>query len=265
MNDIKIAIIGGTGLDDPDLFEHIEDKNIETPYGKPSDPIKIAMHKDMKLAFLARHGKKHNIQPSSVNYRANIWALKELGVERIISCSAVGSLQELYKPGDIVFPDQFIDFTKKRDYTFYDNDKVYHISMAEPFCQDLRSLFFENAKKFDIPSHDKGRYICIEGPRFSAKAESKMFQQHADIIGMTLVPEITLARELEMCYLTIATVTDYDTWKPQEGTVTTDMIIETLRKNTEKVKKLLVETIPQIPEKRTCECKDVLKSAGASL
>lgn len=265
MSDIKIAVIGGTGLDDPELFEHIEDKNVETPYGKPSDAIKIVKHGDLKIAFLARHGKKHNIQPYSVNYRANIWALKELGVERIISCSAVGSLQEQYKPGEIVFPDQFIDFTIKRDHTFYDKDTVCHISMAEPFCQDLRALFSKNAEKLDILSHNAGRYVCIEGPRFSTKAESKMFQQHADIIGMTLVPEVTLARELEMCYATIATVTDYDTWKPQEATVTTEIIIETLRKNIEKVKKLLVETIPQIPEERTCECKDALKSAGASL
>ena len=196
----KIAIIGGTGLDDPKFFKKEREFKIKTPFGFPSAPIEIGDFWGKKVAFLAGQGQKHQFPPHKVPQRANLWALKKLGVERIIGICAVGSLKENFKPGDIVIPDQFIDFTKKREYTFYDY-KAVHVSLADPFCENLRSLFFNEAKKAKIPIHKTGTYFCIEGPRFSTRAESKFFRNFADIIGMTLIPEVILAKEQAMCYL----------------------------------------------------------------
>lgn len=253
-----LGIIGGTGI--YETFETVERIEIDTPYGKPSDTITICKVGGKKVAFLPRHGERHEIPPHKVNYRANIWALKHVGVERIIAPHAVGSLKEEYIPGTLVFPDQFIDFTKKREYTFYDGRQVIHISTAEPFCPELRNILIQTAKELNINHQEKATYVCIEGPRFSTKAESHMFRQFADIIGMTIVPEAQLARELEMCYASISMVTDYDVWKEQEE-VSAELVIQRMKDNLDKTKKILERAIQKIPEERNCLCKDALKGA----
>ncbi len=261
---VEIGIIGGSGLYDPEIFEDVKEIKIYTPYGAPSDNIIIGTVKGKRVAFLPRHGRGHKIPPHKINYRANIWALKSLGVRWVISVSAVGSLREDYKPGDFVIPDQFIDMTKKREYTFFDGPVVAHVSMAEPFCEHLREIILSTAKELGIIAHPKGTYICIEGPRFSTKAESRVWKEvfKADIIGMTLVPEVNLACEAEMCYATIAMVTDYDVWA--ERPVTAEEVIETMRKNVEKAKRLLYEVIQRLPEKpeeSKCSCCKSLETA----
>ena len=254
----KIAIIGGSGLEDPKFFKKIKEVNIKTPFGYPSSPITIADFHGKRVAFLSRHGKKHQFPPHKVPQRANIWALKSLGVERIIGISAVGSLQKNFKPGDIAICNQFIDFTKKRDYTFYDEETT-HVSLADPFCQEIGDLFYREAKKLKIPVHQNGTYWCIEGPRFSTRAESKFFRNFADVIGMTLCPEAALARELEICYLNLSMVTDYDVW--QQHPVEFKEILKTMKENAEKIKNLLIAAIPEIKEQAKCSCQESLKAA----
>lgn len=259
---VQIAVIGGTGIYDTNLFKEERSLTLETPYGATSDTIIVGKYENKKVAFLPRHGKGHKIPPHMINYRANIWALKELGVKRILAPSAVGSLDYDIRPGDVMLPDQFIDLTKNRVYTFYDGPQVCHISSADPFCLDLRNVAKRCMKDLNIRYHDKGTYICIEGPRFSTRAESKVFRDvlDADIIGMTLVPECILARESEICYLSIATITDYDVWAEQP--VSSKEIIETLNKNVEITKNILSKVIPLITEERMdCSCKDALKDA----
>lgn len=261
-NSADVGIIGGTGVYDPGLFSAKREIKVHTPYGEPSDLVTIGEYSGFNVAFIPRHGRGHRIPPHSINSRANIWALKQLGVKRIIAPSAVGSLQEGYKPGDIAIPDQFIDFTKKRQYTFYDGGQVCHVSLADPFCPELRSIAIDRIKKLKITMHDRATYVCIEGPRFSTRAESKIFRDvmEADIIGMTLVPEVNLARETEICYLSIATVTDYDVWA--DHTVTSAEIIETLAKNVEKTKKLIADLVPAIPAvRKKCACGSALENA----
>lgn len=262
MEKADIGIIGGTGVYDSGLFSDKKEIKIHTPYGEPSDSITIGEYAGRKVAFLPRHGKGHRIPPHKINARANLWALKQLGVKRIIAPSAVGSLQEAYKPGDIALPDQFIDFTKGRSYTFYDGGQVAHVSMADPFCPELRDIANATIKKLGFESHGKATYVCVEGPRFSTRAESKFFRDvmKAEIIGMTLVPECTLAREAEICYLSIATVTDYDVWA--DIPVSSKEVIETLHKNVEKTKKLVAELIPAVPlERAKCACGSALEGA----
>lgn len=257
-----IGIIGGSGIYDPKLLKNTKRKKVSTPFGKPSDAVTIGTIEGKKVAFLPRHGPKHELNPSNVNYRANVWALKKLGCSHIISPCAVGSLQDDIEPGTIVFVDQFIDFTKKRLTTFYDKPgKVCHISVAEPMCNDLREILIDEAKSQRITMRDSGTYVCIEGPRFSTKAESQFYRGlGGHVIGMTLCPEASLAREAELCYSSIAMVTDYDTFK--EGhTVTTEAVLKTMKENVEKVRSLLMSAIPKIPETRTCSCKDALKGA----
>jgi 5'-methylthioadenosine phosphorylase len=254
----KIGIIGGSGIQS--LFESSEEVKISTPYGQPSGTIEIGKIRNIEVAFLPRHGKGHIIPPHKINSRANIWALNELGVHRIISPSTVGSLKENYKPSELVVLDQYIDFTKNREYTFYDGGKTIHISMADPFCPQLRELFIENTEKLSIPVHSTGTYICIEGPRFSTRSESRMFKLFGDIVGMTLVPEVQLARELEICYVNLAMVTDYDVWA--EKPVSAEEILTTMKRNIENIRKLIEITIPCIPDERNCECSSALKSAG---
>lgn len=253
----RIGIIGGSGL--YGIFEPKKILKIHTPYGAPSDDIQIGFIEDVEVAFLPRHGRGHRIPPHKINYRANIYAMKEVGVERLIGVSAVGSLKEDYKPGNIVFVDQYIDFTKKREYSFYDGPRVVHISTADPFCPEMTEIFIDVCKKNEIEYKNRGTYVCIEGPRFSTRAESKMFRTFADIIGMTLVPEVQLAREMEMCYVSIATVTDYDVWA--EKPVSTEEVIKVMKENEEKVKKILKEGVPRIPETRSCLCKYSLRGA----
>jgi len=255
----SLTIIGGSGVYNSTLFKNIKTIRMTTPFGSPSAPIEIGNFLGKEVAFLARHGKKHTIPPHLVNSRANLWAIKKLGIERVIGICAVGSLRDEYKPGQILLPDQFIDFTKKREYTFYNQGKTVHVSLADPFCPYLRNLFYKEAKKLRISIHQKGTYLCIEGPRFSTRAESRMFRNFAEIIGMTLVPEVQLARELEICYLSLAMITDYDVW--QEKPVNTKEILETMANNLDNIKRLLEKTIPKISEKRTCPCKQALKNA----
>jgi 5'-methylthioadenosine phosphorylase len=256
----EIGIIGGTGLNDPKLFKNAEEITLKTPYGTPSDAITIAELEGKRVAFLPRHGKKHTIRPTDVDSRANVFALKKLGVQRILASSTVGSLREEYKPGDVVFVDQFIDRTTRREQSFYTENKVCHISVAEPMCPELRKILMSTAKRLKINAHTSGTYVCIEGPRFSTKAESRMFRMWgADVVGMTLVPECVLAREAEICYASIAMVTDYDVWK--DHPVCLDDILKTMKANIENVKRIIVETVKRVRAERSCECKIALKNA----
>ncbi len=258
----RIGIIGGTGVYDPKMFELKETVRPFTPYGPPSDDIQIGTMEGVDVAFLPRHGKGHVYPPHKVNYKANIWALKDVGVDRIISPCAVGSLQEEFEPGEIVIVDQFIDMTKNRAYSFYDGPKTVHISMADPFCPEMRSIFVKEAKRKKVPVHDKGTYVCIEGPRFSTRAESQMYRAFADIIGMTLVPECQLAREMEMCYCSLAMITDYDVWA--DHPVDTATILRTMAENVDKIRTLIEVALPKIPAvRKKCPCPDSLKAAGA--
>ena len=258
--DVEIGIFGGTGIYDSGLLENPTEIDMDTPYGKPSDKITVGIFKGRKIAFLPRHGRKHSIPPHMINYRANIWAFKELGITRIIAPSAVGSLKEELEPGHFVLPTQFLDFTKSRQGSFSENGRVIHISVADPFCPELQSSIIDTADKQNIHIHKDCTYVCIEGPRFSTKAESKFFRTTgADIIGMTLVPECQLAREAQICYASISTVTDYDVWA--EKPVTAKEVLETLSKNVETTKRILTELIEKIPKTRTCSCVKALEEA----
>jgi len=258
----EIGIIGGTGIYNTELLTNAKSIKVFTPYGSTSDLVTIGEYNGRSVVFIPRHGKGHTIPPHKVNSKANIWALNALGVSRIIAPSAVGSLKDKYKPGDIVLPDQFIDFTKRREYTFYDEGQVCHVSCADPFCNELRGIFLNVGKQLKYNVHDCSTYICIEGPRFSTRAESKYFKDilHGDVIGMTLVPECILAREMQICYMSIATVTDYDVW--YENPVSSKEILEVLTENANKTKELLAALIPAIPVTRNkCKCKTALQDA----
>ncbi len=256
----EIGIFGGTGIYDSGLLDNPQEIDIDTPYGKPSDKITIGMFNGRKIAFLPRHGKKHTIPPHMINFKANIWAFKELGITRIIAPSAVGSLKEEFEPGHFALPTQFLDFTKSREGSFSEQGKVIHISVADPFCPELQSSILQVTEKQDVKMHKDCTYVCIEGPRFSTKAESRFYKTTgADIIGMTLVPECQLAREAQMCYASISTITDYDVWA--EKPVTAKEVIETLSKNVEKTKKILTELINKIPKTRECSCEKALAEA----
>jgi 5'-methylthioadenosine phosphorylase len=256
----EIAVIGGTGFYDPRLLRNPKDVKLQTPYGPPSDSVTVGELEGRRLAFLPRHGRKHTIRPTDVNSQANIFALKKLGVQRIIAPSTVGSLREDYKPGDVVFVDQFIDRTTKREESFYTGKQVCHISVAEPMCPELRKALIEAAEDSKISTHSTGTYVCIEGPRFSTKAESRMHRTWgADVVGMTLVPECVLAREAEICYACIATVTDYDVWK--DHPVSAGDVRRTMRENIDKVKSIIAGAVGRLPEERGCDCKNALQSA----
>ncbi len=256
----EIGIIGGTGLYDPELIKDVKEMKVSTPYGPPSDSITTGELKGRRIAFLPRHSKKHQIRPTDVNSRANIFALKKLGVQRILAPSAVGSLKEELKPGDIVFVDQFIDRTTRREQSFYTGSQVCHISVADPMCPELRRVLTEAADDLNISFHETGTYVCIEGPRFSTKAESRVFRMWgADVIGMTLVPECVIAREAEICYSSIAAVTDYDVWKDRP--VSVDTVLKTMKENVVKIKKIITEAVSKIPKERGCECKNALRNA----
>lgn len=258
--DVEIGIFGGTGIYDSGILENAKEITIDTPFGKPSDAITVGIFKGRKIAFLPRHGKKHTIPPHLINYKANIWAFKELGITRIIAPSAVGSLKEEIEPGHFALPTQFLDFTKSRNGSFSDNGRVIHISVADPFCPELQSSILKVTKEQNIHIHKDCTYVCIEGPRFSTKAESKFYRTTgASIIGMTLVPECQLAREAQMCYASISTVTDYDVWA--EKPVTAKEVLETLSKNVERTKKILTDLISQIPKTRSCSCAKALAEA----
>ncbi|MBI3037085.1 S-methyl-5'-thioadenosine phosphorylase [Candidatus Woesearchaeota archaeon] len=258
---VKVGIIGGSGLDDPNLLEAARKIEADTPFGKPSSPLTVGKMKGVDVVILARHGIKHSIMPTNVPFQANIYALKEQGCTHIIATTACGSLRGNIKPGDFVFVDQFIDRTTKRKSTFHDKDKVCHISMAEPFCGKLRKLLAETAKEMHLSFHEKGTVVTIEGPRFSTKAESHLFRSwNADVINMSTVPEAVLAREAAICYATIAMNTDYDCWLESEEAVTWEMIVKTMKRNADNVKKLLFALVPKIGHKE-CSCRDAIKTA----
>ncbi|MGQ9583586.1 MAG: S-methyl-5'-thioadenosine phosphorylase [Thermoplasmatota archaeon] len=257
----RIGIIGGSGLYGMAMFKSVETIRVGTPYGAPSGAIEVGEFAGRKIAFIPRHGKGHVLPPHKINYRANIWALKSLGVERVLSPCAVGSLQARLRPGTIVLPDQFIDFTKTRRYTFYDGGRTVHVSTADPFCEELRGLLAASARRLGLRLATRGTYICIDGPRFSTRAESRMFRTFADVIGMTLCPEVQLAREQEMCYASIAMVTDYDVWA--ERPVSAEEVMKTFAQNVRNTERLLEDVLQHIPEKRAgCGCGEALKSAG---
>ncbi len=256
-----IGIIGGTGVYDPKLFKDVSEHKIYTPYGETSDLIQTGELGGRRVAFIPRHGRNHRIPPHAINYRANIWALRELGVKAILAPAAVGSLQERYAPGELVFVDQFIDRTRGRRDTFYDGGPVCHVSTADPVCPDLHRLLGERAKALGLPFHPDGVYVCIQGPRFSTRAESNLFRSWgASVVGMTMYPECVLAREAQICYATIAMVTDYDCWMTGR-VVDNQEVIRTMKANVDKVRKLLADVIPKISEKRPCACGRALEGA----
>lgn len=259
----RIGIVGGSGF--YDLADNLKEIKVETPYGPPSDKIALGEVSGRSVAFLPRHGKCHDIPPHLINYRANIWALKSLGVERILTSHAVGSLQKAYKPGDLVILDQFVDRTKGRIDTFYDGSVVTHVSTAFPYCDQLRKLAIQKCREMKLEFHERGTVVVVQGPRFSTAAESAWFTQMGwHTVNMTEYPEIVLAKEKEMCYTAIAVVTDYDSGIVAEGAVmpvSVDQIVKNFKLNMEKVKKLFLEMIRDWPIKRTCGCGKVLESA----
>jgi 5'-methylthioadenosine phosphorylase len=260
---IRIGVIGGSGLYQMDGLKDVEEQEILTPFGAPSDAIVIGTLEGERVAFLARHGRGHRIMPTEVNYRANILALKSLGVERVISVSACGSLQEHLHPGDVIVPDQLFDFTKKRDYTFFGEGIVTHIGVADPFCPNLSAAVASAVEGAGGTVHRGGRFITIEGPRFSTKAESFTYRTWGmDIIGMTASPEAFLAREAELCYAVMAHVTDYDVWHLTEEPVSVSALLATLAANATLAQRALRGLLPWLAaEKRDCECGSTLASA----
>jgi 5'-methylthioadenosine phosphorylase len=265
MSDIKIGIIGGTGLYEMEGLKKRETVTIDTPFGSPSDSYLVGELHGIRVAFLPRHGIGHRILPHELNFRANIYGFKKIGVERIISVSAVGSMKENIEPLHMVLPDQFFDRTKKRIDTFFGGGIVAHVSFSQPICLQLRNILHKKIKELKLPVHNGGTYLSIEGPQFSTKAESHIFRSwKVDVIGMTNLQEAKLAREAEICYATVALVTDYDCWKEEEeeDNLSIEMIIDNLNKNTENVKRVLEKTIPEIAAiEKDCPCCSALKNA----
>ncbi len=261
MREVKIGVIGGSGIYDVEGITETRKEKIRTPFGEPSDAIVIGNLQGIPVAFLPRHGRGHSIMPSELNSRANIYALKSLGVEQIISISACGSLKEEVKPRDIVIPDQLFDRTRQRPYSFFGEGIVAHIGFANPYCPELSRILYQVAKDLKFSVHLGGTYVCIEGPQFSTKAESKVFRSLGfSIIGMTNLPEAKLAREAEICYATLGLVTDYDVWKEGEE-VSVERVIGNLLANIENVKKLIKAAISRLERDRKCECATALAYA----
>src|SRR3989454_8251781 len=251
-NEIRIGIIGGSGLYQMSGLTNIEEVELETPFGNPSDAYRVGTLDGRRVAFLARHKRNHSILPSELNFRANVYGFKKLGVEWIISASAVGSLKEELRPLDIVLPDQFYDRTKARVSTFFGDGIVVHVSFAHPVCPLLADVIQEGSREVDVPIKRGGTYVCMEGPQFSTVAESNVYRSWGmDLIGMTNLQEAKLAREAEICYTTMALVTDYDCWHPQHDAVTVTDVIENLRKNTDNAQKLIRAAVKRLPIERT--------------
>ena len=258
----RIGVIGGSGLYEIEGLNDVESIELTTPWGKPSDNLVKGTLNDTELIFLPRHGKWHKITPSEINYRANIYAMKMLEVDWIISVSAVGSMKREIAPGHIVIPSQFIDHTKKRESTFFCDGVVAHVSMANPVCNQLSQVLFNAAIDSGATVHKGGTYICIEGPQFSTKAESELYRSwNVHVIGMTNMPEAKLARESEICYSTLALSTDYDCWHEEFDDVTVEDIIETLKKNVDMAKTIIKNVVGIIPEVKKCGCSTALSNA----
>lgn len=257
-----IAVIGGTGLYQFAGLEDIQALEIDTPFGRPSAPLITGYLAGKKVVFLTRHGIGHHIMPSEVNYCANIYALKSLGVERVVGVSACGSLRDDYAPGHVVIPDQLVDLTRQRNRTFFGEGLVAHVSMADPFCPRLSSLAYQALKQCEVVTHQGGIAITIEGPRFSTRAESHLFRAWgASIVNMTTCPEAFLAREAEMCYVSIAHVTDYDVWHATEEPVTIETVIQTLNRNTGIIQESIRKLIEILPQEDDCACRHSLEKA----
>lgn len=262
MEKAQIGIIGGSGLYQMEGLTDIREIDVETPFGRPSDNFILGTLEGVRVAFLARHGRGHRILPTDLPFRANIYAMKLLGVERIISASAVGSLQEQYAPTDIVIPDQFFDRTRGRVSTFFGEGIVGHITFAHPVCHDLAEVLADAGDSAGVKIHRGGTYLCMEGPAFSTLAESKLYRSWGmDVIGMTNLQEAKLAREAEICYSTMALVTDYDCWHPDHDHVTVEQIIQVLHTNADNAAKLVAEAVAAAPETRSCKCGSSLAHA----
>ena len=260
---IRIGVVGGSGLYQMEGLTNVEERRISTPFGDPSDVLIVGTLEGVRVAFVARHGRGHRIMPTEVNYRANIFALKSLGVEQVISVSACGSLREHLHPGEIVIPNQLFDFTKKREYTFFGDGLVAHIGAADPLCPRLSALLADAVEEVNDTVHRGGRFITIEGPRFSTKGESFTYRAWGmDIIGMTTCPEAFLAREAEMCYAVMAHVTDYDVWHETEEPVSVEAVIRILQQNTTLAQRAIRLLVPRLTAAgRTCDCKNTLATA----
>jgi 5'-methylthioadenosine phosphorylase len=260
---IQIGIIGGSGLYDMAELSDREEIRLSTPFGEPSGPYVTATLRGRRVAFLARHGAGHRIPPSELNFRANIFGFKLLGVERIFSASAVGSLKEEYPPQDVVIPDQFFDRTRGRISTFFHGQGIAaHVTFAHPVCPDLSRIAYEAAQAAGAQAHLGGTYVCMEGPQFSTLAESRLYRSWGmDVIGMTNLQEAKLAREAEICYTTIALVTDYDCWHPDHDQVTVEMIVANLVQNAQMAQTLIAEAVERVPAERGCACASALATA----
>ncbi len=262
MAQVEIGIIGGSGLYAFPGLTDVREEKLTTPFGDPSDAYTLGTLEGRKVGFLARHGRGHRILPSEINYRANIWGFKTLGTERLLSVSAVGSLKEEHKPTDFVLPDQFIDKTHRRITTFFGEGCVAHVAFADPVCHETAGVVEAACRKAGVTVKKGGTYVNMEGPQFSTKAEANVHRSWgADVIGMTNVPEAKLAREAEMCYVTVAMVTDYDCWHPTHDSVTVEQIVGYLTRNTENVQKVVRATIGSMPGQRTCKCGSALQHA----
>ena len=262
MDKVQIGIIGGSGLYDMADVTDRKEVTLTTPFGDPSGPYLLGTLRGKRVAFLARHGAGHRLLPSELNFRANIFGMKLLGVEYILSASAVGSLKEEYKPLDIVIPDQFIDRTRGRISTFFGRGLAAHVGFAHPFCKILSRLVSQSGQESGAAVHTGGTYVCMEGPQFSTLAESKLYRSWgADIIGMTNLQEAKLAREAEICYSTIALVTDYDCWHPDHDSVTVEMVIANLMQNAKTAQHIIAKAVEGLPYERSCECASALKYA----
>ena len=257
-----VGVIGGSGLYEMEGLEEIQTVSVTTPFGDPSDAFIIGHLEGVKVAFLPRHGRAHRIQPSSLNFRANIYGMKKLGVQWIIGVSAVGSMKESIHPGDMVIPDQFIDRTVGRKSTFFSDGIVGHISFADPVCPDLSQILFQAGTDVGATVQKGGTYLCIEGPQFSTRAESRLYRTWGvDVIGMTNIPEAKLAREAEMCYATIAFATDYDCWHGTEEDVSIGEVLKILAQSSKTAKRAIREAIKHIPDTRQCVCATALEHA----
>lgn len=259
---VTIGVIGGSGLYEMEGLTGIKTVKVATPFGKPSDDFIIGTLHGKRVAFLPRHGRGHRIMPTDINYRANIYGMKKLGVERIISVSAVGSMQEQIKPGDIVIPDQFYDHTKHRRSTFFGNGVVAHVGMADPVCGVLCTVLIDAGVQVGATVHRGGTYLCMEGPQFSTRAESMTYREwNADVIGMTNATEAKLAREAEICYSTIALATDYDCWHHSEEAVTVEAVLAVMKHNIETSKSMIRKAVQLLPADRSCGCGEALRNA----
>jgi len=258
----KIGIIGGSGLYALEGLGDLEEVFIKTPFGPPSDAYLLGSLDDIPLAFLPRHGRGHRLTPSELNYRANIYGFKQLGVEQLIAVSAVGSLREHIKPLDIVVPDQFFDRTRQRSSTFFGDGLVAHIPFADPVCTNLSRILYEAALESGVTAHDTGALVCMEGPAFSTRAESEVYRSLGmDIIGMTTLQEAKLSREAELCYGVIALVTDYDCWHSEAADVSVEEVLQNMQQNVLTAKAILNKALPRMPVRRTCSCGDALQNA----